>query len=140
METGCTMARKKAMTRADMIALLKSRGTKGRLSKMTKPQLKAMLEKTAPPGDKRTGDEKPPKSDLELEPDDQDGGHFYRKDGTTRSDGKHEHKKNPWPTDKAKASAPAPKPKARKKKLDPIEDEDADITVDLVNRRLNASN
>jgi hypothetical protein len=138
METGCTMARKKAMTRADMIALLKSRGTKGRLSKMTKPQLKAMLEKTAPPGDKRTGDEKPPKSDLELEPDDQDGGHFYRKDGTTRSDGKHEHKKNPWPTDKAKASAPAPKPKARKKKLDPIEDEDADITVDLVNRRLNA--
>ena len=60
METGCTMARKKAMTRADMIALLKSRGTKGRLSKMTKPQLKAMLEKTAPPGDKRTGGEKPP--------------------------------------------------------------------------------
>ena len=44
------MARRKAMTRADMIALLKSRGTKGRLSKMTKPQLRALLEKTAPPG------------------------------------------------------------------------------------------
>ena len=127
------MARKKAMTRADMIALLKSRGTKGRLSKMTKPQLKALLEKTAPPGGKHSADEKPPKGDLELEPDDQDGGHFYRKDGTTRSDGKHEHEKNPWPTEKSKAPAPAPKPKARKKKLDPIEDPDADITVDLVN-------
>ena len=132
------MARKKAMTRADMIALLKSRGTKGRLSKMTKPQLKALLEKTAPPGGKHSAGEKPPKGDLELEPDDQDGGHFYRKDGTTRSDGKHEHEKNPWPTEKSKAPAPAPKPKARKKKLDPIEDPDADITVDLVNRRLNA--
>ena len=131
------MARKKSMTRADMIALLKSRGTKGRLSKMTKPQLKAMLEKTAPPGDKPDADEKRPKGDLELEPDDQDGGHFYRKDGTTRSDGKHEHKKNPWPTENSKA-APAPKPKSRRKKLDPIEDPDADITVALVNRRLNA--
>ena len=35
-------------------------------------------------------------------------------------------------------AAPAPKPKSRRKKLDPIEDPDADITVDLVNRRLNA--
>lgn len=131
------MARKKAMTRADMIALLKSRGTKGRLSKMTKPQLTRELEKTAPPGDKPGADEKRPKGDLELEPDDQDGGHFYRKDGTTRSDGKHEHKKNPWPTENSKV-APAPKPKSRRKKLDPIEDPDADITVALVNRRLNA--
>ena len=137
MERGCAMARTKSMTRADMIAALKSRGQKGKLSKMTKPQLKAMLEKTAPPGDKPGADEKRPKGDLELEPDDQDGGHFYRKDGTTRSDGKHEHKKNPWPTENSKA-APAPKPKSRRKKLDPIEDPDADITVDLVNRRLNA--
>ena len=45
-----TMARKKAMTRAEMISTLKSRGQKGALSKMTKPQLKALLEKTAPPG------------------------------------------------------------------------------------------
>jgi hypothetical protein len=35
-----------------MIVLLKSRGTKGRLSKMTKPQLKALLEKTTPPTSK----------------------------------------------------------------------------------------
>jgi hypothetical protein len=132
------MARTKSMTRADMIAALKSRGQKGKLSKMTKSQLTALLEKTAPPGDKPGADEKRPKGDVELEPDDQDGGHFYRKDGTTRSDGKHEHEKNPWPTEKSKAPAPAPKPKARKKKLDPIEDPDADITVDLVNRRLNA--
>jgi hypothetical protein len=131
------MARTKSMTRADMIAALKSRGQKGKLSKMTKSQLTALLEKTAPPGDKPGADEKRPKGDLELEPDDQDGGHFYRKDGTTRSDGKHEHKKNPWPTENSKA-APAPKPKSRRKKLDPIEDPDADITVDLVNRRLNA--
>ena len=82
METGCAMARKKAMTRADMIALLKSRGTKGRLSKMTKSQLTALLQKTAPPSDTHSADEKPPKGDLELEQDDLGGGHFYRKDGT----------------------------------------------------------
>ena len=125
------MARTKSMTRADMIAALKSRGQKGKLSKMTKSQLTALLEKTAPPGDKPGADEKRPKGDVELEPDDQDGGHFYRKDGTTRSDGKHEHKKNPWPTENSKA-APVPKPKSRRKKVDPIEDPDADITVDLV--------
>eukprot|EP01043_Picozoa_sp_COSAG02_P110237 COSAG02_NODE_46348_length_349_cov_1.436000_1_plen_56_part_10 len=56
------MARKKqkAMTRADMIALLKSRGTKGKLSKMTKSQLTALVTKTAPPGDKHSADENPP--------------------------------------------------------------------------------
>ena len=45
-----TMARNKVMTRAEMISTLKSRGQKGALSKMTKPQLKALLERTAPPG------------------------------------------------------------------------------------------
>ena len=94
-------------------------------------------EKTAPPGDNHGVDEKRTKGDLELEPDDQDGGHFYRKDGGTRTDGKHEHKKNPWPIETTK-TVPAPKSKSSTKKLDPIEDPDADITVDLVNRRLNA--
>ena len=36
-------------TRAELIALLKSRGIKGRLSKMTKAQLLTKVEKTAPP-------------------------------------------------------------------------------------------
>ena len=44
-----TMARKATKTRAELIALLKSRGIKGRLSKMTKPQLLAMVRATAPP-------------------------------------------------------------------------------------------
>jgi hypothetical protein len=56
------MARKKAMTRSDLISLLKSRGTKGRLSKMTKPQLKALVEKTAPPDDGPARDETRPKA------------------------------------------------------------------------------
>ena len=43
------MARPKKMTRAEIISMLKSRGQKGALSKMTKPQLRALLEKTAPP-------------------------------------------------------------------------------------------
>eukprot|EP01046_Picozoa_sp_COSAG06_P097475 COSAG06_NODE_43583_length_370_cov_1.782288_1_plen_50_part_10 len=50
------MARPKKMTRAEIISLLKSRGQKGALSKMTKPQLRALLEKTAPPGDGGHGD------------------------------------------------------------------------------------
>ena len=60
------MARKKAMTRSDLISLLKSRGTKGRLSKMTKPQLKALVDKSAPPDDGPAHDEKRPRGDLEL--------------------------------------------------------------------------
>ena len=36
-------------TRAELIALLKSRGIKGRLSKMTKAQLLAKVKATAPP-------------------------------------------------------------------------------------------
>jgi hypothetical protein len=69
-ETVGTMGRKKTMSRAFMIAQLKSRGTKGGLASMNKSQLEALLEETAPPGDKRTGGEKLPN---ELEPDDQGG-------------------------------------------------------------------
>ena len=83
-----TMARKKSMTRAEMISTLKSRGQKGELSKMTKPQLKALLDKTAPPG-AQTHEDKP-KSEIALEPDEQGGGHYFRKDGKTVSDGAHE--------------------------------------------------
>ena len=72
-----TMARKKSMTRAEMISTLKSRGQKGALSKMTKPQLKALLEKTAPPGSQ--SHEERPKSELALEPDEQGGGHYSRR-------------------------------------------------------------
>ena len=59
-----TMARKKSMTRAEMISMLKSRGQKGALSKMTKPQLRALLGKTAPPG-AHSHDEKP-RSEIAL--------------------------------------------------------------------------
>eukprot|EP01045_Picozoa_sp_COSAG04_P002738 COSAG04_NODE_104_length_26097_cov_12.466074_11_plen_517_part_00 len=205
-------------SRSEIIAQLKSRGTKGKLSKMKKAELQELLHRTAPP-------------QLELEPDEQSGngkgtykefmkahlkqhggnmskaaaayrdakaqkgGHYFRKDGKTVSKGSHTHEDNPWPADgpvkvddevtlnprrrKKKAVAskdeatpaekraakslsalldkdnataaekraakslsalldkPAPK-KKKKKKRDPIEDPDADITVDLVNRRLNA--
>ena len=96
------MARPKKMTRAEIISMLKSRGQKGALSKMTKPQLRALLEKTAPPGD---GGHDGPRSDLALEPDEQGGGHYFRKNGKTVSDGAHEHKKDPWPSDAAPAKA-----------------------------------
>ena len=86
------MARPKKMTRAEMISTLKSRGQKGALSKMTKPQLRALLEKTAPPGEHSHGDK--PKSELALEPDEQGGGHYFRKNGKTVSDGAHDHKKD----------------------------------------------
>eukprot|EP01046_Picozoa_sp_COSAG06_P021255 COSAG06_NODE_1589_length_9005_cov_38.454413_6_plen_632_part_00 len=134
------MAREKskALTRADMIALLKSRGQKGRLSKMTKPQLKALVEKTAPPDDRSAHNETRPKGDLELEPDEQGGGHYFSREGKTRSKGAHEHKKNPWPATDTKAPA-APKPaspKKKKKKTD-LEDPEATVTPDLAERRLN---
>jgi hypothetical protein len=44
------MAKKKAMTRDTIISMLRTRGVKGRLSKMTKPQLLKLLDGTAPPG------------------------------------------------------------------------------------------
>ena len=132
-----TMARNKVMTRAEMISTLKSRGQKGALSKMTKPQLKALIEKTAPPGTHSHEDK--PRSDIALEPDErQVGGHYYRKNGETKSDGSHEHKSDPWPVSEASKAKKAPAKKARKRKIDPVEDPDADITVALVNKRLNA--
>ena len=134
------MARKKSHTRADLIALLKSRGQKGALSKMTKPQLKALVDRSAPPDDGRAHDEKRPRGDLELEADEQGGGHFFRADGKTVTDGKHEHERKTWPSDKAPPKAKKAKaPAARKKKKDPLTDQDAEITVDLVNKRINAS-
>ena len=110
------MARKKAMTRAEMISTLKSRGQKGALSKMTKPQLKALLEKTAPPGAESHEDK--PKSEIALEPDEQGGGHYFRKNGETKSDGAHEHKNDPWPVSEASKPKKAKKAPAKRKKAD----------------------
>ena len=74
------MARK-TMLRADMIKLLKSRGQKGALSKMTKAQLKKLLEDTAPPDDTPERSDRH-SSELELEPDEhQRGGHYFDKEG-----------------------------------------------------------
>jgi len=129
----------KAMTRDTMIAMLRTRGVKGRLSKMTKPQLQKMVTSTAPaaaehvehaPADRAKGD-------LELEPDDHSGGHYFRTDGKTVTDGDHDHDTDPWPSDRAAGpKKPKKKPK-KKKKVDPIEDPDADPTPELVNARLN---
>ena len=132
------MARAKALSRAEIISQLKTRGVKGALSKMTKPKLRALLESTAPGGDKAHAhsDDKP-KHHLELEEDEQHAGHYFRKGGKTVSDGPHDHKADPWPSNAPAKAAGKPK-KRKKKKVDPIEDPDADLTVDLVNKRLNA--
>ena len=64
--------RQRTQTRADMIALLKSRGVRGRLSKMTKAQLRDKLEDTEPKHEDQEGDGKPThhkSGDLELEAD-----------------------------------------------------------------------
>ena len=47
-------------SRSEIISQLKSRGTKGKLSKMKKAELQDLLQRTAPP-------------QLELEPDEQSG-------------------------------------------------------------------
>jgi len=93
------MARAKALSRAEIISQLKTRGVKGALSKMTKPKLRALLESTAPGGDKAHAhsDDKP-KHHLELEEDEQHAGHYFRKGGKTVSDGPHDHKADPWPS------------------------------------------
>ena len=136
------MARKsKAMTRDTMIAMLRTRGVKGRLSKMTKPQLQQMVAKTTPPATSKGHDSNPdrPKGDLELEPDDHSGGHYFRTDGKTVTDGNHSHTTDPWPSYKVtKPKKATNKKKAAKKKVDPIEDPEAELTVTLVNKRLNA--
>eukprot|EP01046_Picozoa_sp_COSAG06_P083632 COSAG06_NODE_30515_length_537_cov_1.883562_2_plen_113_part_01 len=107
------------MTRDTMISMLRTRGVKGRLSKMTKPQLRKLLDGTAPPGAPQGTDKNPdrPKGDLELEPDDQSGGHYYRVTGKTVSDGKHEHGVTTWHSDgRAALSSPKKKAAAKKKK------------------------
>ena len=86
-------------TRAELIALLKSRGIKGRLSKMTKAQLLAKVKATAPP---EKAEEKPQQhmSGLRLE-EEQEGGHrFNMKGEVNKSDAKkakHTHVKSSWP-------------------------------------------
>ena len=105
--------RERTKTRADMIALLKSRGVRGRLSKMTKAQLRGKLEDTEPPEDQEgDGRPSPPRSgELELEADPQGGGHFYKADGATSSTQsakyKHAHRKKDWPAQTGSGSASA---------------------------------
>ena len=90
------------MGRGPLSSVLRTRGVKGRLSKMTKPQLKKMVDRTAPPSmmESAPATADRPKGDLELEPDDQSGGHYFRTTGKTVSDGEHEHTRDPWPADK----------------------------------------
>jgi hypothetical protein len=95
------MARK-TMTRADMIALLKSRGQKGPLSKMTKEKLQKLIHDTAPPDDKHhdSGRTDRPSGELELEPDEhQKGGHYFDKAGKAHAarHARHTHEKSTWP-------------------------------------------
>ena len=117
------------ITRSQLIVTLKSRGIKGKLSKMTKGDLMDLVRKSAPPSGGRGAD-----AGISLEPDhQQDGGHYFDRKGNTRSDGKHTHVKDPWPADSAPARA-----KKKKKKKDPLVDPDAKLTAALVNKRINA--
>ena len=103
--------RERSKTRADMIAMLKSRGVRGRLSKMTKAQLRNKLDETAPPPEDQEGDGRKPQrsGELELEADPQSGGHFYKADGSTSATQeakyKHEHRKKDWPAQKGSGSS-----------------------------------
>ena len=85
---------------------------RGRLSKMTKAQLRDKLEDTEPKHEDQEGDGKPThhkSGDLELEADTQAGGHFYKADGSTSSKQtgkyKHEHRKKDWPAQKGSGSS-----------------------------------
>ena len=107
-------------TRAELIALLKSRGIKGRLSKMTKAQLLAKVKATAPP---EKAEEKPQQhmSGLRLEEadeGDQEGGHrFNMKGEVNKSDAKkakHTHAKSSWPAVAKPKKAKPKKPKLKK--------------------------
>ena len=80
-----------AVTRSSLIETLKSRGVRGQLSKMRKHELQELVRKSAASDDRREP------ASISLEPDGQDGGHYYNKKGETRSRGAHDHKKNPWP-------------------------------------------
>ena len=103
-----------AVTRSDLISTLKSRGVKGKLSKMRKHELQELLRSSAPGGESKepTG--------ITLEPDDQAGGHYFNKKGETKSDGKHEHRTDPWPVVEKAKPAP-PKPKKTKKKYNAVD-------------------
>ena len=106
---------KRRETRADLIAALKSRGIKGKLSKMKLAQLRELAAQSAPPEaheeDTAHGqrDDMRQSGGLRLAPDPQakqDGGHSYRKDGTTtaKEDAKykHTHRKKTWPAQEGK--------------------------------------
>ena len=123
-----------AVTRSELISQLKSRGIRGKLSKMRKEELMDLVRKSAPPSTT------PEPTGISLEADDQAGGHYFNKKGQTRSDGAHAHAVDPWPIKNPSAAA-APKKKPRKapaKPKDPLVDPDANITVALVNKRINA--
>eukprot|EP01046_Picozoa_sp_COSAG06_P019665 COSAG06_NODE_1410_length_9546_cov_102.602519_5_plen_244_part_00 len=55
---------------------------RGRLSKMTKAQLRTKLDETTPPPEDQEGDGRKPQrsGELELEADPQEGGHFFKAD------------------------------------------------------------
>ena len=67
-----------AVTRSEIIAQLKSRGVKGRLSKMRKHELQELLKKSAAPGQTKEP------IGISLEPDDQAGGHCAGKLGSKK--------------------------------------------------------
>ena len=93
--------REPAMTRARLIAALKSRGVRGRLSKLSKPALQAKLRETAPPDDAQEGGGAPSASGLRLEPDAaQEGGHLFKRDGSMgkNTGAKHGHVKSTMPS------------------------------------------
>ena len=67
-----------AVTRSEIIAQLKSRGVRGRLSKMRKHELQELLKKSAAPGQTKEP------IGISLEPDDQAGGHCAGKLGSKK--------------------------------------------------------
>jgi hypothetical protein len=120
-----------AVTRSSLIETLKSRGVRGQLSKMRKHELQELVRKSAASDDRREP------ASISLEPDGQDGGHYYNKKGETRSRGAHDHKKNPWPVREEARPAPPKRKKKKKKKKDPLADPSTKMTAKLANDRLN---
>eukprot|EP01043_Picozoa_sp_COSAG02_P010308 COSAG02_NODE_360_length_23829_cov_107.112769_3_plen_762_part_00 len=118
LENSVAMARKTTNhSRSFYIEALKSRGTKGRLSKMKKAELVAMYHKTTPGAaedhdgpktdhDVQTGDG----SGLSLAPDPREmkGGHFFETSGTMKQDPKvqHTHEKTSMPARRTARLAP----------------------------------
>ena len=93
---------------------------------MRKHELQELLKKSAPGGEstKPTG--------ITLEPNDQAGGHYFNRKGETQSDGKHEHRTNPWPVTERQNQSPSKKPK---KKYNAVTDPNAKLTGKLATQR-----